>query len=41
MPPVTLGIRGYDSLHFVVEDIERSRRFYTEKFGFQRYWKSP
>jgi 4-hydroxyphenylpyruvate dioxygenase len=34
MPPATLGIRGYDSLHFVVEDIERSRRFYTDKFGF-------
>ncbi|MFO0677216.1 MAG: VOC family protein [Polyangiaceae bacterium] len=30
-----IGITGYDSFHFVVEDLERSRRFYTETFGFQ------
>jgi 4-hydroxyphenylpyruvate dioxygenase len=34
MPQAHLGIRGYDSFHFVVEDIERSRRFYADKFGF-------
>ncbi len=28
------GLMGYDSYHFVVSDLERSRRFYTEKFGF-------
>jgi 4-hydroxyphenylpyruvate dioxygenase len=30
-----LGLLGYDSLHFVVENLERSRRFYTEKFDFK------
>jgi 4-hydroxyphenylpyruvate dioxygenase len=30
-----IGILGYDSLHFVVENLERSRRFYTEKFDFK------
>jgi 4-hydroxyphenylpyruvate dioxygenase len=29
-----IGLLGYDSLHFVVEDIERSRRFY-KKLDFQ------
>lgn len=29
------GITGYDSFHFVVENLERSRRFYTEKFDFK------
>ena len=28
------GLIGYDSYHFAVTDLERSRRFYTEKFGF-------
>ncbi len=28
------GLMGYDSYHFAVPDLERSRRFYTEKFGF-------
>jgi 4-hydroxyphenylpyruvate dioxygenase len=28
------GMLGYDSYHFAVSDLERSRRFYTEKFGF-------
>lgn len=28
------GVLGYDSYHFCVADLERSRRFYTEKFGF-------
>ncbi|GAC1541137.1 MAG: 4-hydroxyphenylpyruvate dioxygenase [Polyangiales bacterium] len=28
------GLLGYDSYHFAVTDLERSRRFYAEKFGF-------
>src|SRR5512140_268037 len=28
-----LGIVGYDSFHFIVNDLERSRRFYTEALG--------
>jgi 4-hydroxyphenylpyruvate dioxygenase len=31
----TVGILGYDSIHFVVENLERSRKFYTEKFDFK------
>jgi 4-hydroxyphenylpyruvate dioxygenase len=30
----SLGILGYDSFHFVVADLERSRRFYAEALGF-------
>ncbi|MEO8585126.1 MAG: 4-hydroxyphenylpyruvate dioxygenase [Acidobacteriota bacterium] len=30
----SLGIVGYDSFHFVVKDLERSRRFYAEALGF-------
>jgi 4-hydroxyphenylpyruvate dioxygenase len=30
-----LGIIGYDSFHFVVENLERSRAFYTQKFDFK------
>lgn len=30
-----IGITGYDSFHFVVENIDRSRRFYTERFDFK------
>jgi 4-hydroxyphenylpyruvate dioxygenase len=30
----SLGIVGYDSFHFVVQDLERSRRFYAEALGF-------
>ena len=29
-----LGIVGYDSFHFIVNDLDRSRRFYTEALGF-------
>jgi 4-hydroxyphenylpyruvate dioxygenase len=29
------GITGYDSFHFVVENLDRSRKFYTEKFDFK------
>ncbi len=30
----SLGIVGYDSFHFVVSDLARSRRFYTDALGF-------
>jgi len=30
-----IGIIGYDSFHFVVENLERSRAFYTQKFDFK------
>ncbi len=30
-----LGITGYDSFHFVVEHIDRSRDFYEKKFDFK------
>jgi 4-hydroxyphenylpyruvate dioxygenase len=30
-----IGIVGYDSMHFVVENLDRSRKFYTEKFDFK------
>ncbi len=30
-----IGITGYDSFHFVVENLERSRKFYTERFDFK------
>jgi 4-hydroxyphenylpyruvate dioxygenase len=29
-----LGIVGYDSFHFIVSDLARSRRFYRESLGF-------
>jgi len=35
MPNEQLGLVGYDSFHFVVENLERSRRFYTEKLDFK------
>lgn len=35
MAEAAAGILGYDSFHFVVEDIERSRSFYVEKFDFE------
>jgi 4-hydroxyphenylpyruvate dioxygenase len=31
----SIGITGYDSFHFVVENLERSREFYTRRFGFK------
>ncbi len=30
-----IGIVGYDSFHFVVENLERSRKFYLENFDFK------
>jgi 4-hydroxyphenylpyruvate dioxygenase len=35
-----IGIIGYDSLHFVVENLERSREFYTRRFGFKEVARS-
>jgi 4-hydroxyphenylpyruvate dioxygenase len=36
----SIGIIGYDSFHFVVENLERSREFYTKRFGFQEVARS-
>jgi 4-hydroxyphenylpyruvate dioxygenase len=35
MSQANLGLLGYDSFHFVVEDLERSRRFYVDKLDFK------
>ena len=32
---MSLGILGYDSMHFVVENLERSHAFYTQKLDFK------
>src|SRR5260370_41299038 len=34
MPSESLGILGFDSFHFAVENLDRSRVFYTERFDF-------
>ncbi|HEX4514341.1 MAG TPA: VOC family protein, partial [Polyangiaceae bacterium] len=34
-PKETLGLLGYDSYHFVVENIERSRHFYEDVLDFK------
>jgi len=36
----SIGITGYDSFHFVVENLERSREFYTRRFGFKEVAKA-
>jgi len=36
----SIGILGYDSFHFVVENLERSRQFYTRRFGFKEVAKA-
>jgi 4-hydroxyphenylpyruvate dioxygenase len=36
----SLGLIGYDSFHFAVEDVERSRRFYVDKFDFREIARS-
>ena len=36
----SIGILGYDSFHFVVENLDRSRQFYTRRFGFKEVAKS-
>jgi 4-hydroxyphenylpyruvate dioxygenase len=33
--PGLLGLVGFDSIHFVVEHLDRSRAFYSEKFDFK------
>jgi 4-hydroxyphenylpyruvate dioxygenase len=33
--PEHIGITGYDSYHFVVENLDRSRKFYQERFDFK------
>jgi 4-hydroxyphenylpyruvate dioxygenase len=34
MPPAPIGIRRLEALHYYVHDLERSRRFYTERLDF-------
>src|SRR5579883_860741 len=31
----TIGILGYDSFHWAVENLDRSRAFYTERLDFK------
>ena len=33
--PRRSGILGYDSFHFVVENMERSRQFYVDRLDFK------
>jgi 4-hydroxyphenylpyruvate dioxygenase len=35
-----LGIRRLEGFHYYVRDLERSRRFYTEKLDFAETWRS-
>ena len=35
----SLGIEKLESLHYYVHDLERSRRFYTEKLDFAEIGK--
>jgi 4-hydroxyphenylpyruvate dioxygenase len=35
-----IGVIGYDSFHYVVENLERSRKFYLEKFDFKEVARS-
>ena len=36
----SLTLSGYDSIHFVVENMERSRAFYTQRFDFKEVAKA-
>lgn len=36
----SLGLIGYDSFHFVVEDLDRSRNFYVNRFDFREIARS-
>ncbi len=36
----SLGILGFDSFHFAVENLERSRLFYTDRFDFDEVAKA-
>jgi 4-hydroxyphenylpyruvate dioxygenase len=38
--PSHIGILGYDSFHFVVENLKRSSEFYTRRFGFKEVARS-
>ncbi len=38
--PESLGIEKIESIHYYVHDLERSRRFYTEKLDFQQLGES-
>lgn len=35
-----LGIKRLEGIHYYVHDLERSRRFYTEKLDFAETWRS-
>ena len=35
-----LGIKRLEGIHYYVRDLERSRRFYTEKLDFAETWRS-
>jgi 4-hydroxyphenylpyruvate dioxygenase len=34
-PATPIGLTGVEALHYYVHDLERSRRFYTERLGFR------
>ncbi|MBA3541485.1 MAG: VOC family protein [Deltaproteobacteria bacterium] len=36
----SLGITRLEGIHYYVQDLERSRRFYTEKLDFAETWRS-
>jgi 4-hydroxyphenylpyruvate dioxygenase len=36
----SLGIKRLEGIHYYVHDLERSRRFYTEKLDFAETWRS-
>jgi 4-hydroxyphenylpyruvate dioxygenase len=38
--PASLGIKRLEGIHYYVRDLERSRRFYTEKLDFAETWRS-
>lgn len=38
--PSSLGIRRIEGIHYYVQDIERSRRFYCDQLGFAETWRS-
>jgi 4-hydroxyphenylpyruvate dioxygenase len=38
--PVPLGIKRLEGIHYYVRDLERSRRFYTDKLDFAETWRS-
>ena len=35
-----LGITRLEGIHYYVRDLERSRRFYTDKLDFAETWRS-